>query len=256
MRHEDHIGEAWAADRPPAATFAGPANDTKIGAVIDTVVVSQVRFLRECLRQLLSRDPAVRAHADCATLAHTLATAQNLQPELILLDAAFPSGVEAAQRLRAAVPASRIVVFAVPETEEAVLAWAEAGVAGYVPDTASLDDLSGLLRGISWGEQPCSSRVAAALMRRVAEGPWTARGAGPGEPAALTTRERGILRLLSAGLTNKEIARRLDIGIGTAKSHVHSILGKLQLTSRSQVAARMNRIHTSGFGAAGYTDDF
>ena len=115
--------------------------------------------------------------------------------------------------------------------------WAQAGISGYVPNTASLSELSLLLLRISRGEQFCSSQVTGALLRRIGD-PAEAAAVVPGPHEALTGRERDILRLVKLGLTNKEIARRLDIGLGTAKTHVHNLLGKLKLSSRVQIAAQ------------------
>src|SRR5580704_7733341 len=116
-------------------------SSTAIGAVI----LSEIRFLRECLAEILGRDPGLRIQGVCATLAHALETAQAVRPQIILLDAAFPEGTATARGLRAAVPSSQIVVIAIAETEENILAWAEAGIAGYVPNTASLQELTALL---------------------------------------------------------------------------------------------------------------
>jgi DNA-binding NarL/FixJ family response regulator len=133
----------------------------------------------------------------------------------------------------------RVVVFALSETVESVLAWAEAGVAGYIPCTAGASDLCALVDDISAGRQACSGVVAAGLLQRIA-----AISVGPAKadsgPQALTPRELEIVRLISTGLSNKEIARRLNIGLTTTKSHVHNALGKLQVQRRGQVATWMH----------------
>ena len=210
-------------------------SSTAIGAVI----LSEVRFLRECLAEILARDPSLRIHGACATFAHMLEMVLTVRPEIILLDAAFPEGMATAKGLHAAVPTSQIVVIAITETEENVLAWAEAGVAGYVPNTASLQELTALLRQINRGEQSCSSRISGTLLRRIGSVarpvPPTALQATP-----LTSRELEILHLIGAGLSNKDIARRLCISVGTTKSHVHSLLGKMKLRRRTEVVARLH----------------
>ena len=205
------------------------------------VIVSQVRFLRECLTEVLGRDPHVQLQGACATLADTLEAAQAGRPEIILLDAAFPGGGAMIRHLHSAVPESRVVAIAVAETEENILAWAEAGIAGYIPNTASLQDLTSLLKEISRGEQSCSARIAGTLLRRVSH---RDRLGGPRAPPAarLTTREIEILRLVGSGLSNKDIARRLGISLGTAKSHVHSVLGKMKLQRRTEAAAFLNGV--------------
>ena len=94
---------------------------------------------------------------------------------------------------------------------------------------------------IHGGEQPCSGRVAAELLRRiaVAESFGNARNA-PSPALALTRREREAAELIATGLSDKEIARRLNISLATAKAHVHNLLGKLNVQRRGQVVVRLH----------------
>jgi two-component system nitrate/nitrite response regulator NarL len=132
------------------------------------------------------------------------------------------------------------VALGLAETTDDVIAWAEAGIAGYVPRTAAMADLVACLHDIVRGEQACSRRVAAGLLRRIsADARFSPIGrfspdARSREPE-LTAREEQIVLLLCAGLSNKEISRRLNIGLATTKSHVHNLLAKLELDRRGQV---------------------
>jgi DNA-binding NarL/FixJ family response regulator len=199
------------------------------------LIVSHVRFLRESLAEIFARDGMGSVLGLCGDVPAALALCADLNPEIVLLDAAFPDAVAVVGRIRAAAPTTRIVALAVTEMEESVIALAEAGIAGYVPSTAALSDLSAALAGIINGGQICSARVAAGLLRRIAEagGPKGELPAGP----LLTGRERQILSMIGGGLSNKEIARQLNIGVATTKSHVHNLLGKLNIQRRGQAAA-------------------
>ena len=150
-----------------------------------------------------------------------------------------------ATQLSAGIPGAGVVALALAETDQNVLAWAEAGIAGYVPDTASVNDLVGLIKQISRGEQACPSRIAGSLLRRIA----TTRGGRsmPAQPgaAALTQREMQISALLGKGLCNKDIARHLGISLGTTKSHVHNLLGKLRVQRRAEAITRFFPRHHS-----------
>jgi two-component system nitrate/nitrite response regulator NarL len=205
-----------------------------------TLVISAIRLLRESLIEILARSG--RPCAGAATLSEALAPTPPRSPTLILLDSATPEGPLAATRLARALPAARVVVFGIVETEEIVLAWAEAGVAGYVPNTASVADLLELIDGIARGEQACPSRIAGSLLRRLAA---QGRGRAPApESKLLTRREQEILRLVSVGLSNKDIARRLSISLGTTKTHVHNVLGKLHLQRRAEVMVHVGGTYT------------
>jgi two-component system nitrate/nitrite response regulator NarL len=161
-------------------------------------------------------------------------TADN-QPDIVLLDEALPGGLTAVGQIRGVAPQSTIVVIAVAEIAEEVIAWAEAGVAGYVPKTAGLADLAPLLVDIRRGGQPCSPRVVAGLLRQLSNG--ANGGNHNASPPALTAREMQIAQMISAGMSNKDIARNLNIALSTAKTHVHHFLGKLNLQRRGQAAS-------------------
>lgn len=204
---------------------------------ISVLILSEIRFLREGLAEALKDDNRVSISGLCADLDATVELSGDLEPTIVLVDAATPKGIGAVRRLHSAAPDTKVVVFAVTESEENIIAWAEAGAAGYIPRSAALRDLIRLLLAISEGEQICSRRVASALLRRVgrainAGGELTYSKLTP----MLTVREQEIVRLVSAGMSNKEIARHLNIEVSTTKSHVHNLLGKLNLQRRGQVA--------------------
>jgi DNA-binding NarL/FixJ family response regulator len=205
------------------------------------VIVSEVRFLREGLAEFLQRDPSISVVGLCADLAEVAALSPLPQADLVLVDAALRDGIAAARRTRQVKPDVRIIAYAVRETKEDVIAWAQAGVIGYVPDTAPLAELARLIMDIHGGEQPCSGRVAAELLHRIAvtESPGIAGNALSPAPA-LTRREREAAELIATGLSDKEIARRLNISLATAKLHVHNLLGKLNVQRRGQVVVRLN----------------
>jgi two-component system nitrate/nitrite response regulator NarL len=209
-------------------------------SLVSALIVSEVRFLRDCLAEILVRYPDIEVCGQSASLTDALDAAHALQPAIVLLDVALPGSFDTVAQFSAVAPAADVVALAIVETEENVLAWAEAGVAGYVPNTASVDELVAMLRQINQGEQTCSPRISGTLLRRIAV---AGRGAKPSFPAdSLTQREFEIWRLLGEGLSNKEIARRLSISLGTTKSHVHNLLHKLSLQRRIE-AARLYVAH-------------
>jgi len=205
------------------------------------MIVSEVRFLREGLAEFLERDQSISVVGLCDDLAQVVALSPPRQADVVLVDGALRDGVIAARRTRRIKPDLRIIAYGVRETKEDVIAWAEAGVIGYVPDTAALADLVRLIVDIHGGEQPCSGRVAAELLHRIAITESLGIGRNALSPApALTKREREAAELIATGLSDKEIARRLNISLATAKLHVHNLLGKLNVQRRGQVVVRLH----------------
>ena len=210
------------------------------GRRLRIVIVSEVRFRREILAEFLERDAAVLVVGLCADLAEVAASSPPLQADVVLVDAELRDGAAAVRWTRQIKPDIRLIAYAVRETKDDVIAWAEAGVIGYVPNTAASADLVRLIVDIHGGQQPCSGRVAAELFRRIAVTASLVVGRDPPSPAVpLTRREQETAELIATGLSNKEIARRLNISLATAKLHVHNLLYKLNVQRRGQVVVRM-----------------
>ncbi len=211
--------------------------DTRSGQSLRVLVVWAVRFTRESLAEILERDPLVAVVGQCTSLAEATALSSSLQADIILLDGRIPDGPAAVRRALDIAPDLRIIACSVRETEEDIIAWAEAGVVGYIPRTAALAEFVRLIIDIHNGEQISAGRIVTGLLRRIAV---TARRRPGGYAAlplpALTKREREAAELIRSGLSDKEIARQLNISLATTKSHVHNLLGKLHVQRRSQVA--------------------
>jgi len=204
------------------------------------LIASEVRLLGEGLAEAFSRDGVLLVSGYCSDLEETFAKVLELRPDIVLLDAAFRDGFGLVGRISDAAPEVRAVVLALAETVEGVIAWAEAGAAGYIPRTAGLAEVVPTLVGIMRGEQTCSKSVVGGLLRRLRNLPRLGNEASEAPTApTLTVRELQIINLISAGLSNKDIARRLNIGVATTKSHVHNLFGKLNLQRRSQAALWM-----------------
>jgi DNA-binding NarL/FixJ family response regulator len=138
--------------------------------------------------------------------------------------------------LREMCPHAKVIVVGISEDDESeIVACAEAGVAGYHLRTESLDDLLDLISKVVDGESACSPRVSAILLRRLST--LAAQRQPEAKELVLTVREIQILRMLEIGLSNRDIAERLCIALHTVKNHVHSILGKLGVSTRAQAVA-------------------
>ena len=205
------------------------------------LVVSEASFVGEALAKALERDSSV-ATVVCISAAETLSLRPPVQADAVLVDAADRDGTDTVRRLREAAPHLPIIACAIRDTDEDVIRWAEAGVTGYLPRNIKLAEIVPLVTDILGGEQICSSRVAAALFRRVAGAASAPRGAQSDFPArGLTRREREIAGLIASGLSDKQVANELNISVATAKTHVHNLLGKLNVSQRGGVAGALLR---------------
>ena len=218
----------------------GPPDDTPVtgsATQIRVLVAIGVRLYREGLSEMLGRYEGFKVVALAADHSSALEQSYELQPDIVFLDISMPDGLRLVHELHAVAPDAAVVATAVAETDDEIVACAEAGVAGFVTRDQSLAEAVRVLESAACGESPCSPRTAAALLRHVAV--LSAQRKSPGPPDGLTPRESEIAGLIARGRSNKEIARELRIEISTVKNHVHHMLEKLGVRSRAAAATMM-----------------
>ncbi|PYP59197.1 MAG: DNA-binding response regulator [Gemmatimonadetes bacterium] len=204
------------------------------------LIVADIRLYREGLAQALARQSSFDLIGTAGDAPGAIAQLRAQTHDMVLVDMAMAGSAGVVRTIRQCVPETKLVALSVAETDADVCACAEAGVTGYVPRDASLNDLIATLESAERGEALCSPRMAGSLLRRLAE-LASALPLGP-TAARLTPRESEIMRLLDDGLANKDIARRLGIEVATVKNHVHNILDKLQVHRRAEAAAIMRKV--------------
>lgn len=200
------------------------------------LIVADIRLYRDGLAHLLDREDGLSVVGTASDPEHAIAQSQLGNVDIVLLDMAIPGSLTTTRLIVEGGPA-RVIGLGVTEIEQDVIACAEAGVSAYVPRDAVVSDLVQAIRSAERGELRCSPRMAATLFRHAAKSTLA-----PGKEAdarSLTNRELGIVHLLDSGLSNKEIAQRIGIEVGTVKNHVHHILAKLHVRTRGEAAARM-----------------
>jgi two-component system, NarL family, nitrate/nitrite response regulator NarL len=202
--------------------------------VTGVCLVTDIRLYREVLSDSLARYGVLIVGA-AEGVDEAVQLVEKVRPNVVLIDIATAERTETIHALVEATPGIKVVALGVRENEREMIAYAEAGVSGFVTRDSSIEELVATVESVARGETRCSPRMAAALLRRVAN-LASERGAEAVE-ARLTPRECDILGLIENGLSNKEIARRLHIEIPTVKNHVHNILGKLNVRRRGEAAA-------------------
>jgi DNA-binding NarL/FixJ family response regulator len=197
------------------------------------LVVDDHPLTREALSSLLSAH-GFEVAGLVADGAEAIETAARVRPDLVLLDLSMPGmdGLAALPRLRDAAPNCEVVVLTASGTEENLLAAIRGGAAGYLLKTEPPERIAAFLEGVANGEAALSGPIARRLLDQVRTG----NGRGSGVPdriaSLLSAREVEVLLLLDEHHGTDEIAQRLFISEHTVRSHVKSLLRKLNVSSR------------------------
>jgi len=191
-------------------------------------------MLRSGLKQLMALDPRLQVVAEAGNGTEGLALAQQHDPDLILLDLNMPglNGLDTLTQLREMALSGRVVVFSVSDNEEDVVSALKRGADGYLLKDMEPEALLKALYQAAAGQIVLSEALTPILVARLRE----AQPARPRDISQLTRREREILLLISDGMTNKAIARKLAISESTVKVHVKYLLKKMNLKSRLEAA--------------------
>ncbi len=212
-------------------------------AVIRILVVDDHTLFRRGLTALLTRDARYKVVADAADAGQAQRRALELQPDLILLDNHLGgvNGVDAIPALREAAPQARILMLTVSEDAHDLATALRNGACGYLLKTMEGDALSSAINLAMQGEHVIAPEMTGKLVTayRSAANGFSGRTAdtAPASPlASLTPRELDILRSITAGASNKEIARQFAIAETTVKIHVQHILRKLEVSTRVHAA--------------------
>jgi two-component system, NarL family, response regulator LiaR len=198
--------------------------------VISVLIADDHPFVRHGLRTYLETLDDLEVVGEACDGAEAVELAGRLLPEVVLMDLVMPEldGVEATRAIRAASPATKVIVLTSFDNDEKVFPAIKAGAAGYLLKDVHPAELAEAVRKASRGEALLAPSVAARLMQEVS-------GERPAA-ADLTERELEVLRLIARGMSNKLIARELVVSEKTVKTHVSNILAKLHLADRTQAA--------------------
>jgi two-component system, NarL family, nitrate/nitrite response regulator NarL len=222
-----------------APTIEAPKPAPVVPNDIPTVmVVSDVVLYREGLAASIERDRRLRPLGLVCADDALPAIAAN-RPHVVLIDGGMPSCLDLARKIRAHIDDVRIVGFGISGGADRLVDCAEAGLAAFVDSSGSLDELVAAVLSAIDGRLACSPEVSALMCERLAR-LSTGRSR---QSDALTRREQEIAALIGRGLSNKEIANDLRIGVSTVKNHVHSILEKLDVRRRSAIVRQLREFH-------------
>lgn len=223
--------EAAGGARPAGDEPAGPPPPGAARVGIRIVVVEDHALVREGTAELLERDPDLTVVGQASSAEEAQQILDRLRPDVAIVDVELPgmNGIALARSMADQGHQTRVLILSAYDDYAYVIGALEAGVAGYLLKTSSARELCDAVRTAAGGALVLDAAISRRLTRRWRSGP------GRSSPA-LTAREAEVLRLLSRGLPNKQIASQLGLGLRTVESHVSNVLSKLGLTSRTEAA--------------------
>jgi len=180
-------------------------------------------ILREGVRGILERDEELEVVAEAGESNEVVEIVTTAKPDVLVLDLVMPGleGLEVFRLVRERSPETKILVFSGYMSDELVVQCLQAGAKGYLAKTAKSSDLVGAIKVVHSGGVWAEQRMMAKALEK---------------SPTVTKRELDIIRLVSEGLRNKEIADKLGISEKTVKAHMHSVFKKLHVEHRLQVA--------------------
>ena len=212
---------------------------------VTVLIVDDHAVVRKGVRGYLEAQPDIAIAGEAASGEEAVRLAADHRPDVILMDLVMPgmNGVAATRRVRQVSPDSQVIVLTSYHEDEHIFPAIKAGALSYLLKDVGPKELAAAVRAAAQGEAVLHSPVATRVLQEVRENLPTQELAAP-QPAAqplvepLSERELEVLDLIAAGLTNREIAKRLFIAHGTVKRHINNIYSKLQARHRTEAIAR------------------
>ena len=230
----------------------GEARTTPLDRSARVLIADDHDLVRDGYQRMLDREPDLEVVGEATNGREAVERCRELGPDLVLMDVRMPEmdGIEATRRIKGELPTTSVLVVTTYDNPDYLFEAVEAGAAGYVLKDAPKSQLLGAVRRTLNGESPLNQELAMQLISRFsredherrepAASPVVAQHRGADAPAleALTPRELEVLGLLTRGMSNPQIAQELVISRATAKTHVERIIGKLNVSDRTQAALR------------------
>ena len=231
---------------PAAEPGQVPGGDPPRPQTIPILVVEDNRLVREGIVAILERQPDLAVVAVAEDAGGALHRVPETRPRVVLVDAGLGEhdSFSLVQHIRQAAPETRVIVMDVLPVPEDVVEFVMRGASGFVVKDATVEDFVQTVRSVAAGKEVLPPALTGTLLAHIAMHA-VRRPSAATRGVRLTQREREIIDLIAEGLSNKEMARRLNLSTYTIKSHVHNILEKLALHSRLQLAAHAHQAESA-----------
>ena len=201
---------------------------------IKILIADDHAFVREGTRRILEQEPDLEVVAEAGNGEEAVKLASELKPDVAIIDVAMPKldGIEATRQIKALCPAVAVLVLSAYDDDQFVFGLLEAGAAGYLLKSVRGHEIVDAIRAVDAGESVLHPSVARKVLNRFASVSNRAQRKKPLE--LLTEREVEVLKLVTKGLSNKDIADGLSLSIRTVQGHLANIFNKLRVSSRTE----------------------
>jgi NarL family two-component system response regulator LiaR len=201
---------------------------------IKILIADDHAFVREGTRRILEQEPDLEVVAEAGDGEEAVRLASDLKPDVAIIDVAMPKldGIEATRRIKALCPAVAVLVLSAYDDDQFVFGLLEAGAAGYLLKSVRGHEIVDAIRAVDAGESVLHPSVARKVLNRFASVSSRAQRKKPLE--LLTDREMEVLKLVTKGLSNKDIADGLSLSVRTVQGHLANIFNKLRVSSRTE----------------------
>lgn len=202
-----------------------------MGEVVRVLIADDHAVVREGIASALRGEPDIKIVDQACDGLEAITKATELKPDVIIMDISMPhcSGLEATSALAHRLPETKILILTISEREEDLFQAVKFGARGYLLKSTTIEEIKLAVRQVASGEAILSPHIAARLLDELRS--------EPKPEAQLSSREMEVLKLVGAGLTNREIAERLIVAPDTAKTYLQRILHKLHLSNRAEAIA-------------------
>jgi DNA-binding NarL/FixJ family response regulator len=203
-------------------------------AKIKVMIADDHAFVREGTRRILEQESDLQVIAEAGDGEEAVKFACDLKPDVALLDVAMPrlDGVEATRRIKAVCPSVAVLVLSAYDDDQFVFGLLEAGAAGYLLKNVRGQEIVNAIRAVHAGESVLHPSVARKVLNRFAGVPPKTRQSKSLD--VLTEREMEVLKMVTKGLSNKDIADGLYLSVRTVQGHLANIFNKLRVSSRTE----------------------
>jgi DNA-binding NarL/FixJ family response regulator len=206
---------------------------------IRVLLIEDNRLLREGITAMLNEQPDIKAVSSTGN-GDALAKAKAVKPQVVLLDLGLRSqnSLRIAELIKVEYPKAEIVVMDLMPVQSEVVEFVKAGVSGFILKDATIDDFLHTIRSVAEGKKVLPPSLTDSLFSHIVEyAVQSGKADRLMKAVRLTRREHEVVNLIARGMSNKEIARELNVALYTVKSHVHNTLEKLALHTRLELAS-------------------